>query len=593
MSVMSVNSVHWFRKGLRLHDNPALQDALDGAETVRCVYILDPWFAGSANVGLNRWRFLLEALEDLDTSLRKLNSRLFVVRGQPTDVFPRLFKEWNVTRLTFEYDSEPYGTERDATILKMAQDFGVETRVRNSHTLYKLARIIEMNNDMPPLTFKRFQAIVQRLELPKKPLPTVTRQQMDCCQTGVEANHDERYGVPSLDELGFKTHSLGPAVWRGGETEALERLNNHMDKKGWMANLERPRINVSSLMASPTGLSPYLRFGCLSCRTLYYILRELYMMARKHCTPPLSLFAQLLWREFFYTAATNNPKFDRMEGNPVCLQIPWDNNPEALAKWAEGQTGFPWIDAIMTQLRQEGWIHHLARHAVACFLTRGDLWMSWESGMKVFEELLLDADWSVNAGSWMWLSCSSFFQQFFHCYCPVGFGRRTDPSGDYIRRYIPKLKDYPNRYIHEPWSAPDSVQKATNCVVGVDYPRPMLNHAQRSCLNIERMKQVYNTLSNYKGLSLLGSVSTIQEEVESAVMTDSSQTHVSRSLTGALVVPDWSSNSGQQDRTPAGPSPPRKRGHSPNLLKLTEWGTQAKVHCCSSALVGSSDSSQQ
>lgn len=72
-----------------------------------------------------------------------------------------------------------------------------------------------------------------------------------------------------------------------------------------------------------------------------------------------------------------------MEGNPICVRIPWDKNPEALAKWAEAKTGFPWIDAIMTQLRQEGWIHHLARHAVACFLTRGDLWISWEEGMKV------------------------------------------------------------------------------------------------------------------------------------------------------------------------------------------------------------------
>lgn len=82
----------------------------------------------------------------------------------------------------------------------------------------------------------------------------------------------------------------------------------------------------------------------------------------------------------------------------------------------------------------------MARHAVACFLTRGDLWISWEEGMKVFEELLLDADWSVNAGMWMWLSCSSFFQQFFHCYCPVKFGRKADPNGDYIRKYIPTLK---------------------------------------------------------------------------------------------------------------------------------------------------------
>ncbi|KAM3870060.1 cryptochrome-2 [Diretmus argenteus] len=520
---MVVNSVHWFRKGLRLHDNPALQEALNGADTVRCVYILDPWFAGSANVGVNRWRFLLESLEDLDISLRKLNSRLFVVRGQPTDVFPRIFKEWKVTRLTFEYDTEPYGKERDGAIIKMAHEFSVETIIRNSHTLYNLDRIIEMNNNSPPLTFKRFQTIVSRLELPRRPLPPITQQQMDRCRTHIADNHDQHYSVPSLEELGFKMEGLPPAVWQGGESKALDRLNKHLDRKVWVANFEHPRVNTCSLFASPTGLSPYLRFGCLSCRVFYYNLRELYMKLRKRCSPPLSLFGQLLWREFFYTAATNNPSFDRMEGNPICVQIPWDQNPEALAKWAEGRTGFPWIDAIMTQLRQEGWIHHLARHAVACFLTRGDLWISWESGMKVFEELLLDADWSVNAGSWMWLSCSAFFQQFFHCYCPVGFGRRTDPSGDYIRRYIPILKDYPNRYIYEPWNAPASVQKAANCVVGVDYPKPMINHAEASRLNIERMKQVYQQLSHYRGLSLLASVPTIQEEAEPP-MTDESQT---------------------------------------------------------------------
>lgn len=120
------------------------------------------------------------------------------------------------------------------------------------------------------------------------------------------------------------------------------------------------------------------------------------LQVKKNSSPPLSLYGQLLWREFFYTAATNNPRFDKMEGNPICVQIPWDKNPEALAKWAEGRTGFPWIDAIMTQLRQEGWIHHLARHAVACFLTRGDLWISWEEGMKVFF-LILDFEfWFIS-----------------------------------------------------------------------------------------------------------------------------------------------------------------------------------------------------
>lgn len=126
--------------------------------------------------------------------------------------------------------------------------------------------------------------------------------------------------------------------------------------------------------------------------------------------------------------------------------------------------------------------------------------------MKVFEELLLDADWSVNAGSWMWLSCSSFFQQFFHCYCPVSFGRRTDPNGDYIRRYLPVLRGFPAKYIYDPWNAPESVQKAAKCIIGVHYPKPMAHHAEASRLNIERMKQIYQQLSCYRGLGLLATV---------------------------------------------------------------------------------------
>ncbi|KAG1937016.1 cryptochrome-1 [Pimephales promelas] len=489
---MVVNTIHWFRKGLRLHDNPSLLDSVRGADTLRCVYILDPWFAGSSNVGINRWRFLLQCLEDLDASLRKLNSRLFVIRGQPTDVFPRLFKEWKISRLSYEYDSEPFGKDRDAAIKKLASEAGVEVFVRISHTLYDLDKIIELNGGQSPLTYKQFQTLISRMDPVEISAETITAEVMGKCVTLISEDHDYKFCVPSLEELGFETEGLSTAVWPGGETEALTRLERHLERKAWVANFERPRMNSNSLLASPTGLSPYLRFGCL--------------IVKKNSVPPLSLYGQLLWREFFYTAATNNPHFDKMEFNPICVQIPWDRNPEALAKWAEGRTGFPWIDAIMTQLRQEGWIHHLARHAVACFLTRGDLWISWEEGMKVFEELLLDADWSVNAGSWMWLSCSSFFQQFFHCYCPVSFGRRTDPNGDYIRRYLPILRGFPAKFIYEPWNAPESVQKIAKCIIGVHYPKPMVNHAEASRINIERMKQIYQQLSCYRGLGLLATV---------------------------------------------------------------------------------------
>nr|AUG44606.1 cryptochrome 2 [Agrotis segetum] len=489
--------VHWFRKGLRLHDNPALKDGLVDAATFRCVFIIDPWFASSSNVGINKWRFLLQCLEDLDSSLRKLNSRLFVVRGQPADALPKLFREWGTTALSFEEDPEPYGRVRDHNIMSKCREVGITVTSRVSHTLYKLDQIIERNGGKAPLTYHQFQALIASMPPPPPAEAPISAKTLNGATTPVTDDHDDRFGVPTLEELGFETEGLKPPVWIGGESEALARLERHLERKAWVASFGRPKMTPQSLLASQTGLSPYLRFGCLSTRLFYYQLTELYKRV-KRVRPPLSLHGQILWREFFYCAATRNPNFDRMEGNPICVQIPWEKNQEALAKWASGQSGFPWIDAIMIQLREEGWIHHLARHAVACFLTRGDLWISWEEGMKVFDELLLDADWSVNAGMWMWLSCSSFFQQFFHCYCPVRFGRKTDPNGDFIRRYIPALKNMPTRYIHEPWVAPESVQQAARCIIGRDYPMPMVDHAKASQVNIERIKQVYAQLAKYK-----------------------------------------------------------------------------------------------
>ncbi|CAH0405959.1 unnamed protein product [Chilo suppressalis] len=496
------HTVHWFRKGLRLHDNPALREGLNNAVTFRCVFIIDPWFASSSNVGINKWRFLLQCLEDLDCSLRRLNSRLFVVRGQPADALPKLFREWGTTELTFEEDPEPYGRVRDHNIMSKCREIGINVVSRVSHTLYKLDKIIERNGGKAPLTYHQFQALIASMPPPPPAEAAISAQGFNGATTPIADDHDDRFGVPTLEELGFDTEGLKPPVWIGGESEALTRLERHLERKAWVASFGRPKMTPQSLFASQTGLSPYLRFGCLSTRLFYYQLTELYKRI-KRVQPPLSLHGQILWREFFYCAATRNPNFDRMEGNPICVQIPWQKNQEALAKWANGQTGYPWIDAIMIQLREEGWIHHLARHAVACFLTRGDLWISWEEGMKVFDELLLDADWSVNAGMWMWLSCSSFFQQFFHCYCPVRFGRKTDPNGDFIRRYIPALKNMPTRYIHEPWLAPEAVQQSARCIVGRHYPLPMVDHTKASQINIERIKQVYAQLAQYKPLAIL------------------------------------------------------------------------------------------
>ncbi|OWK50449.1 Cryptochrome-1 [Lonchura striata] len=165
--------------------------------------------------------------------------------------------------------------------------------------------------------------------------------------------------------------------------------------------------------------------------------------AKHHSLPPVSLQGQLLWREFFYTVASATPNFTQMAGNPICLQISWYKDAERLHKWK-----------------------------------------------MVFEELLLDADYSINAGNWMWLSASAFFHQYTRIFCPVRFGKRTDPEGNYIRKYLPILKNFPSKYIYEPWIASEEEQKLAGCIIGQDYPFPMVNHKEASDHNLQLMKQV-------------------------------------------------------------------------------------------------------
>jgi cryptochrome len=279
----------------------------------------------------------------------------------------------------------------------------------------------------------------------------------------------------------------------GGEMEGLRRLqmtisNNHE----WVCKFAKPATSPNSLDASTTVLSPYIKFGCVSACRMYHEINKAYMTKRgAHTQPPVSLHGQLLWREFFYFYAKRTSNFDRMVGNSMCRQIPWGNDPILLEAWKNGRTGYPFIDAIMTQLRVEGWIHHLARHAVACFLTRGDLWQSWEEGAKVFDLYLLDADWALNNANWQWLSCSNFFYQYFRVYSPVAFGKKTDPHGLYIRKWLPVLSKLPDKYIYEPWSAPASVQQQCGCVIGRDYPLRIVHHEEVSKRNMNLMKKAY------------------------------------------------------------------------------------------------------
>lgn len=416
----------------------------------------------------------------------------YVAKGSPAEVLPLLWQRWGVNKLTFEVDSEPYAKERDAKLTKLASGTGIVVDTHHSHTLHELDRYLFKTKGAVPGTYKSFLKTFGQLGQVPGPAADVAASDVPGPAGG--AKPAAEFAVPTLAEMGYpEIAAPAKVLYQGGETAALARMRQKLADHKWVQQFEKPKTAPNALEPATTVLSPYLKFGCLSARVLYHELAAIYKEANgKHAQPPVSLHGQLLWREFFYLNGHAVPNFGRMRGNPICRQIPWDTDAEKLAAWKEARTGFPFIDAIMTQLRQEGWIHHLARHAVACFLTRGDLWQSWEQGARVFELLLLDADWSINSGNWMWLSCSAFFHQFFRCYGPVSFGKKTDPDGLYIKKYLPQLEKFPKKYIYEPWTAPKALQEHAGCIIGKDYPAPMLDHTTVSKANMTRMKAAFD-----------------------------------------------------------------------------------------------------
>ncbi|XP_038210735.1 cryptochrome-1 [Zerene cesonia] len=480
--------VHWFRLDLRLHDNLALRNAINEAENrkhiLRPIFIIDSEIRGQ--IRGNRLRFLIQSLQDLDTNLRKLNTRLYIIKGKRAQCLLEFLKKWDVKYLTSQVDIDPVYVSQDEIVEKYCDENNIFVVKRVQHTVYDCNSALKKNNGNVPITYQKFLSLVKDVQV--KETIEITKQISDHCKPPDFDSKD--YDVPSLSEMGLDESTASECKYPGGETEALKRLDMYMAKKQWVCAFEKPNTSPNSIEPSTTVLSPYLSHGCLSAKLFYHRLKQVESGSR-HSEPPVSLLGQLMWREFYYTAGTGTENFDKMVGNSVCTQIPWKKNDEYLKAWAEGRTGYPFVDAIMRQLRQEGWIHHLARHMVACFLTRGDLWVSWEEGAKVFEDLLLDYDWSLNAGNWMWLSASAFFYKFFRVYSPVAFGKKTDKEGLYIRKYVPELKKYPTEYIYEPWKAPKSVQTAAGCVIGVDYPKRIVDHDKVHKENLQKMSAAY------------------------------------------------------------------------------------------------------
>ena len=331
------------------------------------------------------------------------------------------------------------------------------------------------------------------------------------------------FSVPQLEELGMPAATT---PHRGGESIALKMLDDMAKDKDYTATFEKPNTAPTAFEPQSTTLmSPHLHFGSLSCREFYWRVQDIVDNYKgKASKPPTSLTGQLIFRDMYFAAqAVLGYSFSQTVNNDHCRFIPWHlpsvvdektkmitgkytiDDEEAehwFQRWKLGITGFPWIDALMRQLKQEGWIHHLGRHAVACFLTRGGCYVDWERGAEVFEEWLLDHETACNAGNWQWLSCTAFYSQYYRCYSPIQFPQKTDKDGDFVRKYVPELAKFDKKYIYEPWKAPIADQKKWGCRVEGDgseegtkdlkkYPRPMFDFAERRQICMDAMKNAY------------------------------------------------------------------------------------------------------
>jgi cryptochrome len=498
-----------------LHDNPALLAAVsqDNVSMMYPVYIMDGDSYQLKHCTALRANFVVECLQDLDKSLRNNGSRLYVGSGDPIEVLPELWKKWGVTLMTFEEDEtgEPYAKHRDEKVLEKAVKCGIEVKTFASETLHPLQKYVDFSKGSVPQTMGAFQSLFAKVGMVCKPQsapelyppsPDVGSKFMCPPKTALglpwPRNTPKDQVTPIWGQEDCK--DLAPLV-RGGETCALKQLKKTVeDRPNYVATFEKPNTSpVATNEMSTTVLSPYLSLGCLSPRQLWYAISE--SSQRSSVTskskPPVSLHGQALWRDFnnlmAHDANRNKPgSWGQIDGNKYCRPIPWDDNETMLTAWKEGRTGYPWIDACMKQLETEGWIHHLGRHAVACFLTRGDLWQSWEKGAHHFESHLLDADYALNGFNWLWLSCSGFFYQYFRCYSPIAFQKKNDPTGEYIRKWIPELKELPSKYIYEPWKAPSNVQDNARVRIGRDYPEPIVDHSRESAENMGKMKMAYD-----------------------------------------------------------------------------------------------------
>ena len=435
----------WLRRDLRLHDHAALAEALSRPGMIQPVFVFDTEIlARFADPADRRLSFIARQLARLHGELVQRGGCLLVLHGKANEVMSRLYLTLEAGRIVAAEDAEPASRVRDKIVAARTEMTTVW-----DHLLLPPKAVLK-DNGMP---LRVFTPYYQRWLAALRAEVTAEREVVDVgryAQYGMNQALARAAGLAVLDAaspeamlemVGYRLSE--DALWLPRQADAL--LDALPDK---LAVYKSARDMLAEEGTSK--LSPYLRFGMVS-------VRECARLARGHQGAEKWL-SELAWRDFYAMILYHHPEVVEQEFQPRFRGLAWENNEEYFTRWREGRTGYPVVDAAMRQLLAEGWMHNRARMIVASFLTK-DLLIDWRRGEEHFAQHLMDYDLASNNGGWQWAaSTGTDAQPWFRIFNPVLQGRKFDPQGAYVRRYLPQLRDVPDAYIQEPWRIKGGVE---------------------------------------------------------------------------------------------------------------------------------------